>query len=125
METRPSRTITARSANGSAHAGTDAAVHLAHDLIDRAARHLEVSEERLRESAANTRQALQRSLAATQEQSVHAKESARRLFRDHPVAAVGLALGTGALLALWSHGRNRTAAIEAPTTTSSSPKAPH
>lgn len=100
------RTTTRRSSNtNGAHAGTDAAVNLAHDLIDRAARHLEVREENLRHKAEGTRQALRRSLAATQQRGMHASESTRNVLRNHPFAAVALALGAGALIALLSRGR--------------------
>jgi len=95
--------------NDSMHSTTDAAVNLAHDLIDRAASHLHSREARLRQRAASTRQALRHSLDVTQQQSARARDTTRSLLVQHPFAAVGLALGAGLLLALWSRSSRQRA----------------
>lgn len=88
--------------NSGSHATTDAAVNLAHDLIDRAASRLQTQEERLRARAATTSEALRRSLDATQQQGLRARDSTFDLLARHPFATVAIALGAGALLTLLS-----------------------
>ncbi|MDB6060788.1 MAG: hypothetical protein JWM78_891 [Verrucomicrobiaceae bacterium] len=96
-----------RTATNNAHAGTDAAVHLAHDLIDRAAKHLEVSEEKLRKTAHDAEQAVKVSLRAARTRSLQAGDSAKNVLQSHPVAALSLAVSVGALFAIWFRGRDR------------------
>jgi ElaB/YqjD/DUF883 family membrane-anchored ribosome-binding protein len=100
--------------NTSGHASTDAAVHLAHDLIDRAAQHLGGSEEKLRQNVGAAEVAVKKSLKAARTRGIKTKESAQTVVTRHPLAAIGLALGGGALLTLML--RRRATPIEAMTT---------
>lgn len=86
--------------NTSGHAGTDAAAHLAHDFIDAAAKHLKQPEEKLRETARNAEQTLKSSLSAARTRGKSAGYRTRSIVQQHPLAAVGLALGLGVIIAL-------------------------
>ena len=81
------------------HARTDAAAQAVHDMVDRVAKRAEVSEEKLRESAGQAQQQLQKSLRKARVKSFVAKDSVTGFMRRHPLASLGIAFGIGALLA--------------------------
>lgn len=94
------QTPTTKIANGKGtHAGTEAAASAAHDLIDRAAKYLEGPEERVRQAALEAQRALKTSVTTAQAKSVQARGATENFVRQHPIAALGLAIGIGALLA--------------------------
>lgn len=94
------------------HARTQAAAQAAHNLVDRVAKRAEVSEEKLRDSALQAQQRMRTSLQDARERGLIAKDSATGFLRRHPVAAVGLAFGIGALLAARSSSRRAARALE-------------
>lgn len=104
-----SKIIGRASANG--HAGTDAAIQLAHNLIDRAAKHLEVSEEKLRQTARSAEETLKTSLKTAKSKGVQATTSTRSMLQDYPFAAIGIALGVGLVIALIAGGGRDTAEV--------------
>ncbi len=94
----------------SIHARTQAAAQAAHKLVDRMAKSAEVSEEKLRGGAVQAQRKVRTSLQDARERGLIAKDSLTDFMRRHPVAAVGIAFGIGALLAARS---SRRAAIAA------------
>jgi ElaB/YqjD/DUF883 family membrane-anchored ribosome-binding protein len=98
------------------HARTQAAAEAAHNLVDRVAKRAEVSEEKLRGSALQAQRSMRTSLQDARERSLIAKDSVTEFMRRHPVAAVGIAFGIGALLAARSASRRAAAEVEAPET---------
>lgn len=95
------------------HARTQAAAQAAHKLVDRVAKSAEVSEEKLRDGAVQAQRKVRTSLQDARERSLIAKDSVTDFMRRHPVAAVGIAFGIGALLAARS---SRRAALQADAT---------
>lgn len=92
-------------ANG--HAGTDAAVHLAHNLIDRAAKHLETSEEKLRQTARSAEETLKTSLQTAKSRGKQAGTTTRSMLQEYPFAAIGIAVGVGLVIALLAGGHRQ------------------
>lgn len=90
-------TTTARrqSNDPSSHTATDAIASAAHGMIDRLAKQAELPEEKLRAATARAESSLQQSLASVRQR----RDSAGTLIQQHPVAAIGIALGVGALIA--------------------------
>lgn len=82
--------------NDSAHAGTDAAARMAHDLVDRAARHLASSEEKVRHTTHDATHKVKDSLQTVANRSLQAGASARSLLARHPLATLGAAICIGA-----------------------------
>lgn len=87
-----------RSASDNAHARTEGAARLAHDLIDRVARRAELAEEGIRKTASDAEKKMRHSLRRAREKSIDAQGSMGEFVRNHPIAAVGIAVGVGMLL---------------------------
>jgi len=87
-----------KSASANAHAGTDMASKVAHDLIDRVARRAELAEESMRRTAVNAEKKMRQTMRMARERGVSARGSVGEFVRQHPFAAIGIALGAGALL---------------------------
>lgn len=89
------------------HARTDAAAQAAHDLVERAARTAEATEEKLRNSAGQAQRAMHDSLDTARVRGMEAQETVMGFVRRHPLASVGIAFGIGALLAVRSSRATR------------------
>lgn len=88
------------SLKNSAHQNAGAMASAAHEFIDRAADRLSKSEEKLRDTAAATRQTLATSLDGAKTQLIKTNKATQSYVQQHPLRAVGVALGIGAVLAL-------------------------
>ena len=98
MTTHSTQPVATKAVQATAHAGTDAAAHATHNLIDRVAEHAENSEQKIRASAQLAQQTLKSSWRSARAKSAGAKKSVNGFVRRHPFASLGLALGLGALL---------------------------
>lgn len=87
-----------KSATNNVHAGTEVAARMAHDLIDRVARRAELAEESIRRTADTAEKKMRRTVQAARERSISARGSMGEFVRNHPIAAIGIALGAGLLL---------------------------
>lgn len=87
------------------HKSTDALVGRAHTALDRAANYLGRSEEKLRSSADHTRAAVAASLKNARTSCTKADAATRNYVQRHPLRAIGIALGVGAVVALLSRSR--------------------
>lgn len=82
-----------------AHAGTDAAARMAHNLVDRAARHLASSEEKVRHTTQDATHKVKNSLQMAANRSLQVGGSAKSLLARHPLATLGAAMCIGAYAA--------------------------
>ncbi|HEY3699151.1 MAG TPA: hypothetical protein VGK97_07450 [Spongiibacteraceae bacterium] len=88
-----------KSSGKSLHTHTDAAVCMAHDLIDRIAKRAVEPEEKIRETAVRAEKAVKNSLTKAKQQSNLARNSIESLIQQHPLAAIGIAIGVGTVIA--------------------------
>lgn len=89
-----------------AHLNTEAMTTAAHEFIDRAADRLSKSEDRLRSTAAATRQSLSTSLDGAKTRLAQTNKATQTYVQRHPLRAVGVALGVGAVLAFLFRGKS-------------------
>jgi ElaB/YqjD/DUF883 family membrane-anchored ribosome-binding protein len=87
------------------HSTTDAAAKMAHDLIDRVARVARESEEHLRDTATSAESSLQHTLSTARSKTTQAGDSIGEFVRQHPVAALSIAFGSGVLLSYLTRSR--------------------
>ena len=87
-----------KSASENAHARTDVATKLAHDLIDKVARRAEQAEEGIRRTASYAEKRMRHSMRLAREKSLDAHGSTREFIRNHPFASIGIAVGLGMML---------------------------
>lgn len=100
-------------------AGTEAAARMAHDFVDRVAKIAGPSEEKLRKVSATAEDSVKQSLETARgklevtrtnlnAKSGEVKTSVTGFIQEHPLAALGIAFGTGVLLSYLTRGsRNR------------------
>lgn len=93
--------ILSKSNRKSLHTGTDAVVNMAHDLIDRIAKRAVEPEEKIRETAVRAEEAVKKSLTKAKQQSNRARNSLEGIIQQHPLAAIGIAIGVGAIVTRW------------------------
>jgi ElaB/YqjD/DUF883 family membrane-anchored ribosome-binding protein len=83
-----------------AHLKAGAAAAVAHDFIDRAADRLGKSEEKLRDTATAAQQTVAASLQGARTRLNQTNLAAQSYAQQHPLRALGVAVGVGALIAL-------------------------
>lgn len=100
-------------------AGTEAAARIAHDFVDRVAKVAGQSEEKLRKVSASAEDSVKHSLETARDKlevtrtnlnakSSEVKTSVTGFIQEHPLAALGIAFGTGILVSYFTRGsRNR------------------
>ncbi|MDB6061186.1 MAG: hypothetical protein JWM78_1289 [Verrucomicrobiaceae bacterium] len=89
------------------HSTTDAAAKIAHELIDRVARVARESEERIRQTASSAESSLQQTLSTARIKSSAAGDSVTDFVRQHPLAALSIAFGSGVLLSYLTRSNGR------------------
>lgn len=94
---------------GNPQAGTEAAARIAHEFVDRVAKIAGQSEEKLRKVSAGAEDSVKHSLETARDKlditrknlnvkGSEVKTSVTGFIHEHPLAALGLAFGTGVLL---------------------------
>jgi ElaB/YqjD/DUF883 family membrane-anchored ribosome-binding protein len=108
-------------ANGSdtnPQAGTETAARIAHDFVDRVAKIAGQSEEKLRKVSTKAEDSVKQSLETARgkldvartnlnTKSGEVKTSVTGFVQEHPLAAIGIAFGTGVLLSYLTRGSRR------------------
>ncbi|MFT3931559.1 MAG: hypothetical protein QM709_14810 [Spongiibacteraceae bacterium] len=105
-------------AAGNPQAGTEAAARIAHEFVDRVAKIAGPSEEKLRKVSANAETSVKQSLETARTKldatgnnikakSGEVKTSVTGFIQEHPLAALGIAFGTGVLLSYLTRGGRR------------------
>lgn len=92
--------------NSNGHARSDAVASVAHNLVDKAVQRLSSSEEKLRQTATNTRATLNSSLDVARANYTKANMMTRSYVQRHPLRAIGVAIGIGAILALLTRSKS-------------------
>jgi ElaB/YqjD/DUF883 family membrane-anchored ribosome-binding protein len=96
-------------ATNNPQAGTEAAARMAHDFVDRVAKIAGQSEEKLRKVSASAEDSVKHSLETARDKlevtrqnlntkGTEVKTSVTGFVQEHPLAALGIAFGTGVLL---------------------------
>lgn len=85
-------------AHATAQSTTDAAAKMAHEFVDRVARVARESEERIRKTASTAESSLEQTLASARGKATETGDSVTDFMRQHPMASLGIAFGTGVLL---------------------------
>lgn len=88
------------------HARADTVAKAAHNLVDKAVHSLSNSEEKLRQTATNTRATLNSSLDVARANYTKANLMTQSYVQRHPLRAIGVAIGIGAVLALLTRGKS-------------------
>lgn len=115
-----SNDIQTSGSNGTANpqAGTEAAARIAHDFVDRVAKIAGPSEEKLRKVSATAETSVKQSIENARSKidetgsnlkvkSGEVKTSVTGFIQEHPLAALGIAFGTGVLLSYLTRGSRR------------------
>lgn len=103
---------------GNPQAGTEAAARIAHEFVDRVAKIAGQSEEKLRKVSASAEDSVKHSLETARGKldvtrknlnvkGNEVKTSVTGFIQEHPLAALGIAFGTGVLLSYLTRGSNR------------------
>lgn len=105
-------TVSEKILGRNAHAGTDLAAKVAHNLIDRVADRAGDTERRLRHSARVAERGVKKQLVSAREHGRNAKTSVGQFVYRHPLACLGIALGAGLLLSALTRRNPKADAVE-------------